>query len=205
MTNRRFGLVLGAAAMVLAGIGGCTMDTPGVATTETPPSQSTSSTSSRTSTTRPPSTRPREVKVDGVNPCDLLSQGQLQQFSIDSPPRPDKDTTFQTPTCNFYSDSTRTGVRLTPVANVGIERFEPGAVTGDVKIRTIQGFPAREIHTPGSSAGNDFCTVVVDVADGQVLHTMFNEDGSKQPMSTEAVCQKANDAANAAMTTLLAR
>jgi uncharacterized protein DUF3558 len=140
-----------------------------------------------------------------VNPCELLSPAQLQRFAIDSPPRPDKDTTFQTPTCNFSSDSTRTGLRLTPISSVGIERFEPGKVTGHVEPRVVQGFPALENHIDGASAGNDFCSVTVDIAQGQVLDAMFGEDGTKQPMTKDAVCQKANELADAAMTTLLAR
>ena len=145
---------LGVVALTLVAIAGCTVNAPGEATTA--PS-SGHSTTSQPSTTKvlPSSTRPREVKMNGVNPCELLSADQLKRFAIDRPPSADKDTTFQTATCDYFSKVTLTGFRLTPIPTLGIDRFEPGKVTGDVQVRTVRGFPAREIHTPGASAGND--------------------------------------------------
>jgi hypothetical protein len=145
------------------------------------------------------------VKLDGTDPCKLLSANALQHFGVDKEPRSAKDSTFQALVCDFSSNSTNTMLSLIPVTKVGIDQFAPGKVTGDVQNQMIQGFPAVQIHTPGASAGNDFCSVAVDVADGQVLHAMFAETGNKQPLTTDVVCQKANELADAAMTTLLAR
>jgi uncharacterized protein with FMN-binding domain len=193
-------LLVGTAAVVVLGLSGCTTNTPGVATT-----QASSVPPGTTSASNVSSTRPREVKLSGVNPCELLSQNQLQGFAVDKPPRAGKDTTFQSATCDFLSGATNTSLRVTPVMTVGIDHFAPGKVTGNVRPRVVQGFPAYENHIDGASAGNDFCSVTVDVANGQVLDTMFGEQSSKQPMTKEAVCQKANELADAAMTTLLAR
>ncbi|TCO46617.1 uncharacterized protein DUF3558 [Actinocrispum wychmicini] len=98
-----------------------------------------------------------------------------------------------------------TGVRVTPVPAMGIDLFAPGRTQGDVEPRTVQGFPAFQDHINGSPVGNDFCNVTVDVADGQVLDVGFFEVSIERPLGSEVVCQKANDVANAAMTTLLSR
>jgi uncharacterized protein DUF3558 len=203
VAKRDIQVLLGVAALVLAG---CTVNTPGEAKTQAPSTRSTAPTSGRTGgASGVPSARPREIKLDGSNPCELLTQDQLQRFAIDTPPRPGKDTTFQAATCDFLSHAAESSLHVTPVTTVGIDQFAPGKVTGSVQARTIQGFPAFENHIDGASAGNDFCSVTVDVANGQVLDTMFGEQGSKQPMTKDAVCQKANELADAAMTTLLAR
>lgn len=211
MPNRYFRTSVAALALVPFGIGACNASTSGVAQVEPSTSQITSSTPESTSSTSTPSTtyplppRPRTIRMDGVDPCKLLTQQQLRQFAIDSAPDPSMDTTFHAPTCSFFSYSTGTSMSISAVSTVGIERFEPGKVTGDVVIKTIRGFPAVQIHIRGLPAGQEFCTDTVDVADGQVLDVLFNDDLSKQPLTEQTVCQGANAFADAAMTTLLTR
>lgn len=208
MSERWIAGLLAAAAATMIAVAGCNATTPGIAQTVGQNSGSTSATGkspSVASSTDQASTRPREVRLNGVDACALLSQAALQSFGVDKPASPDKDTTFQTSTCVFFSNSANTALRVTPVTTIGIQRFMSGSVIGEQHDRTVQGFPAVEIYTSGSSTGNDICTVVVDVADGQVLHTMFSEVSKKPPLGKEAVCQKANELADAAMTTLLAR
>jgi len=117
---------------------------------------------------------------------------------LDSGPVREQHPEFHTPACHFRSTVRSGELVVTPLPTMGIERFEPGKRTGEARSRAIQGYRALEIPLSGA------CTVVVDVADGQVLHLTFRET-TDPPLSQAVLCQMTGDLADAAMRTLLAR
>jgi uncharacterized protein DUF3558 len=150
------------------------------------------------SNSEPPLSTSRHVDLNGVDPCGLVSDEFVRLAGLDSGPAPETHPTFQSPSCRFHSTVRNTELTVTVVPTIGFERFEPSGRTGEAKSRTVQG--ARALEFP--SAGR--CAVVVEVANGQVLHVEFR-DASGRPVTEEVVCQLALDLAGAAMRTLLAR
>ncbi len=69
-------------------------------------------------------------------------------------------------------------------------------------IITVGGFGA--VETPGQfSSGERDCIVNVDVASGQAVQVNYFYNGSTVPMNHEIACQKARNAAELAMQTIL--
>lgn len=50
-----------------------------------------------------------------------------------------------------------------------------------------------------------FCSVLIDVAPGQLLNVQYSDGGRKPPIPQDRLCRDAQDVANAAMMTLLRR
>ena len=68
----------------------------------------------------------------------------------------------------------------------------------------VAGFGA--VETPGLySSGENDCIVNVDVAPGQAVQVGYFYNGSTVPMNHEIACQKARNAAELAMQTILAK
>ncbi|GGM71469.1 hypothetical protein GCM10012275_47400 [Longimycelium tulufanense] len=202
MPDRRLAATALAAAALSVAAAACS----GGSTGDARPAPGTASSETTSAAPNPkPSDRPREVKLDGKDPCSLLTDAQKAQFVLDRPPRSDKSSTFNDASaCYFRSEADETGAALYAITDMGIQEFGPGQVNGEVQEIRVQGFPAYEIHTPGQPPGDDFCTVNVDVADGQVLRAHYSEDGRKKnPLGKEEVCRRAARLADAAMTTLL--
>ncbi|GGM52002.1 hypothetical protein GCM10012275_23670 [Longimycelium tulufanense] len=189
------------AAVAALGAAGCSGGSSGAQ----PAPGTSGSEATSASPDRKPSDRPREVKLDGKDPCSLLTDDQKKRFALDRPPQQSKDSTFRgASACTIRSEVEDISASVTTITAMGIENFGPGQVNGDVREVQVQGFPAYEIHTPGTPTGYDFCTVNVDVADGQVLRAHYSESGAKQPLGKEEICKRAAQLADAAMTTLLA-
>ena len=73
-----------------------------------------------------------------------------------------------------------------------------------LKVITVAGFGA--VETPGLfSSGKHDCIVNVDVAPGQAVQVSYFYNGSTVPMTHELACQKARNAAELAMQTILAK
>ena len=69
---------------------------------------------------------------------------------------------------------------------------------------TVAGFGA--VQTPACTArASDDCIVNVDVAPRQAVQVGYFYNGSTVPMNHEIACQKARNAAELAMQTILAR
>ncbi len=73
-----------------------------------------------------------------------------------------------------------------------------------LKVITVAGFGA--IETPGVfSTGKYECIMNVDVAPRQAVQVSYFYNGSTVPMTHEIACQKARNAAELAMQTILAK
>ncbi|MFB9906073.1 DUF3558 domain-containing protein [Allokutzneria oryzae] len=152
-----------------------------------------------------PAQRPRDLPLDKVAPCQLLTPEQQRDFAINAPGRPETSPTFDNgPVCNYSSEVQSTGVSFTLVKNKGIDFFTKNNVNAELRDLDIRGFRAREMFTPLAPELWAFCTVVVDTAKDQVLHAMFSERGNTPRLTREQVCAKAKQGAEAAVTTLMA-
>jgi hypothetical protein len=157
--------------------------------------------------TAAPSARPREIRLDGIDPCTLLTEEQKKQLGLTE--RSILDVNFQrayngvTKLCTTRGQRPRliaVGVDL--VVTAGIERFTPGSVQADLSPLTIRGFPALKVVPPDFP---EFCTVVVDVAQGQLLDVQFRDGGSTVRVPQPDLCAGAQHAADLVMASLLAR
>ncbi|MER5267195.1 DUF3558 domain-containing protein [Actinosynnema sp. NPDC002837] len=165
-----------------------------------PSPETTTTIAAETSSTsaRPSSARPREIKLDGVQPCTLLTAEQLPALKIDRQGRPVTSDFYKTTACSW--SVTGAGNRLTPVTKEGIEEWTGGKRNGQPnEIEPILGFPSITVTLPSDPAA---CDVMVDTADGQYLVAAFSVLPSFEDRFPEP-CDGARKLAEAAMQNLL--
>jgi hypothetical protein len=147
---------------------------------------------------KPSSARPRQIKLDGKDPCQLLTAEQLPSLKIDRPGRPGNASAFNAKDCSW----TVTGAssRLAPVTSEGIDVWTSGRRTGQAEeTPPIAGFPAISVTVVSDEAR---CDVMVDVADGQYLLATFSLSGFK-PEEFPKPCDGARQLAEAAIQNLV--
>ncbi|TQM82162.1 uncharacterized protein DUF3558 [Saccharothrix saharensis] len=174
---------------------GCTNREPGDAT----PAGETPMTSSATSAA-PEKSRPREVKLDGIDPCKVLTAEQMKELAVVEAERNDGDIVKagDEPVCAYdNNDSPRVTYEVGLVTSKGIEYWRG---TGNVAVERIEvgGYPAVQLTFKGTSTVD--CGVSVDVAEGQQLYVDFSSIG--QTPSQEQMCDNAKKAAELALVTL---
>src|SRR5437588_8115810 len=153
------------------------------------------------SSTKPSTTRPKSIDLKTVDPCHTLTPQQQQQFNI---------TIFSPGTAGSALDKAKDcvgsdftddlSVGLTPVTTRSLDDFAKSFEMEGQRPTQVAGFPAMVWHRPGDTTG---CSVSVDVADGQFLDTMVFSPSGKNDL--EAYCQKAQQIAGAAITTVSSR
>ncbi len=157
-----------------------------------------------TTTTRQPLLpRPREIRLDGLDPCTVLSEEQRAQLSLDHDPNGYVDAAFgESKACSFRSGISGNVMRLAlvTVEGVGVWLSENSQV--EPQFTTIGGFPAMVVRTPGL---DEVCNVEVDVAEGQFVDVMFRDGGNEKKATQDTLCAGAERAAEAALTGLLER
>jgi hypothetical protein len=180
------------AVVALLALAGCSAE-PGT------PTRSSSTTSTTTKDdTRPASSRPRELKLDGRQPCDLLTADQLTRLDIDRPGKPLEVTALRSTGCNWTT--TRTSTTLVPVTVEGIESWTDGKRLGrPEEVEPISGFRAITV-TVASDAQR--CDVMVDTGAGQYLAAAFSVT-APDPSKVPEPCAGARRLAEAAMQNLL--
>jgi hypothetical protein len=105
------------------------------------------------------------------------------------------------PLCAFSGFTPRAiavGVGL--VTTVGMEFFTAGDLAADVRVVDVAGFPAA-VARP--TRYTEFCTVVIDVAPGQLVDVQFRDGGGRPRIPQDQLCRDAEHAATAVMDTLL--
>lgn len=150
--------------------------------------------------------RPRDVPLNGVDPCSLLTAEQRLQLGLDGRP---VFASFpsalydgaEVPMCSVGGFEPRAvSVALSVVTSVGIERFSSDDLAADVRPLRVSGFPA-VMAVPQQL--DDNCTVSVGTASGQQLAVQFADGGRLPPIPQDQLCRDAANVAEAAMTTLL--
>jgi len=191
----RAGFVL--AVAVGAALAGCATDEPG----EPRPGPGTESTSSSAaSPTTGTASRPKDIKLDGLDPCKVLTTEQMNQLSVveTDPQETDLSGIGSFPLCDYSTRGTpRFGYGVGLVTSKGVEHWQ-GNGNVDVTRIEVSGYPAAQLVLTGT--GNVMCSVAVDVADGQQLLVDFNPTGDDY--SQDQMCQNAQKAAELALATL---
>ncbi len=150
--------------------------------------------------------RPREVRLDGVDPCSLLSKEQQVLLGLESKPRasnPHVDLfRGDVPTCTmigFRPDAI--GLAIGAVTSTGIERWYEKDLAADISPFTVAGFPALVARPVRFT---DYCSVEVDTAPGQMLDVQFSDGGRQPPIAQADLCVRAGRAAEELMKSLMA-
>jgi len=196
---RRFlPIALALPALLLLGCSTPTHPTAAHRSSVPPPEVTTTTT---TTVSRLP--RPREVKLDGLDPCTVLSEEQRAALSLDHAPNAYVDNAFgESKVCSFRSGISGNVMRLALVTMEGVGVWLSENAQVDPQFTTITGFPAMVIRTPGL---DDVCNVEVDVAEGQFLDVMFRDGGNEKKATQDTLCAGAERAAEAALSGLLER
>jgi hypothetical protein len=157
------------------------------------------------STSNPP--RPQEVRIDGVDPCSLLTEEQRAELGLDGRPVLDRSPTSlypggDVPSCTVSGFEPRAvWVGLTLVTTTGIERYSSGDLRVDIRPAEVRGFPAL---TAKPQRFTEWCSVIVDVAPGQLIDVHFADGGGTPPVPQEQLCDDAAVVADRVMDTLMA-
>jgi hypothetical protein len=155
----------------------------------------------------PPPPRPREVRLDGVDPCSLLTPEQRAGLGLTSEPR--QSTAYvelfrgQVTTCTMRGRSPESVLLgISTVTTIGIERWKEADLAAQTRPTSAGGFPALAATPPQPT---DYCSVEVDVSPGQLLDVQFGGGNPQSPIPQEELCRRAGTSAGAAMATLLSR
>ena len=146
--------------------------------------------------------RPRVLNVEGVDPCSTLTPGQLESLGVTrygaSPPAGKRG-----PSCDWIHSPTE------PIENYSVDINTRGGVElvfgqSRLQVTTVAGFGA--VQTPALyGTGEQDCLVNVDVGPSQAVQVGYFYSGQTVPMTHEIACQKARNAAELAMQTILAQ
>ncbi|WP_425469178.1 DUF3558 domain-containing protein [Pseudonocardia hierapolitana] len=181
--------------MVLVLLAGCT--TIGGTPAPADPAQPTSAAS----------TRPRDVRIDGIDPCSLLTDEQRAELGLDGRPVLDHGPSSlypggDVPVCvtrGFEPRAVSAGITLATTA--GIDLYTAGSLEVDIQPTQVHGFPG-VVAVP--QRFTEWCSVIVDVAPGQLLDVQFADGGRTPPIPQTQLCEDAVVVADHAMSTLLA-
>jgi uncharacterized protein DUF3558 len=157
---------IGGPLCAVALLAGCTSTSAGQPLPTAPAtSRSSPNSESNGSTSGSTPARPREIRLDGTNPCDLLPETEWPKFHIERPGKLGQEPTFKSPEC-FYSTNVAAFV-VVAVNTEGINRWTDGSRRAVVEeVEPVEGFPAISITR---REDKNQCDIAVDVAAGQYL------------------------------------
>lgn len=195
-------------AVVAAFSAGCTTSASGQPTPTPDGGSSTTSTtsSSGSSGSEPPTVevppRPRDISLDGLDPCTLYTDAQRTQLKVDDVDSGESDSeNFKgMKECTLAIEDQEPFYDYTALAvtTEGVEAWLTGNRNVDAELSSVQGFPAAQFKFRGVE--DEGCDIAVGVADGQYLWVQVVplSRGFKQ----DELCQMVSEATEMAMTTL---
>ncbi|QGK71716.1 DUF3558 domain-containing protein [Allosaccharopolyspora coralli] len=148
------------------------------------------------------SDRPRDLSLDEVQPCDLISQSELNALQVTAQPSPVPAVSGadeKGSTC-MYSPRYGGTVRVSVVTNHGIDRWTGGSMSSKAKdLPRIQGYRTILVSPAEIPLGpRDLCRLYVDVAGGQSLRAIGGPGTENEP----SACEKARQFAEVAVRSL---
>lgn len=201
-------LLLAVAAVALAAAG-CTTSATGQPTPATDDSstssapQTSESSGSATPTVEVPP-RPRDISLEGLDPCTLFTEeqrAQLQANDVESG-EVGEDAEFYKgmKECVLYVDDQEPFYEYNAMAVTfeGVEQWLTGKRNAEAELTSVQGFPAVKLKFPNTDG--EGCTYAIGVADQQ--HLMVEMMRMSRGFTQEQICQMSEEAANMAITTL---
>lgn len=149
-----------------------------------------------------PAGRPREVRLDGVDPCALLTPDQRKQLGLDQPPQRLTSLGGDRILCSWRGNEPRAvSASVAVLLKAGVDRYDrsfPGSTFTDID---VHGYPALLIGSDGPLIE---CEIAIDVATGQAVDVQFADDGRKPPISRDQLCRDVRTVADLALGNLLA-
>jgi hypothetical protein len=198
---RAFGAGLGA-GLTLVMLAGCALPPRPI----TPPPTSIAAPTSAAAPARLLPTRPHEVRLNGIDPCTLITpqlRSELYDLNDHFSHRKALDPlTSSDCTISNVPDDPGYVLSLRLVTAQGADFYLSSPKTA---VTSVDGFGA--LDQPGllDPSGNQSCLVIVDVARGQSLWVGFISNDGIPPGGYQAMCSKAHIAADSVMQQLLAR
>lgn len=149
--------------------------------------------------------RPREIRVDGLDPCTLAPPKVLSDAGIPSQPHAVPPKAPGVRDCSWSRRYPQRPSGTLGVATATQQDVRNALSVNGSQVTTVAGFGAVEI--PLDEAGAQFsCDVRVDVAPRQGLWVTYIVELGDEPGAThELMCQRAHAAAETIMRDLLAR
>ncbi len=150
------------------------------------------------------SDRPREISMDDVKPCELVSRSDVDRVEIRAEPQSRDSVSgvdVDGSTC-YYNPFNRSNVWVSGITNHGIGRWTNSSFEDarSQEIARIQGFRAIKVWFDSDRPDPDHrCRVYVDVAGGQSLRVQVDESFREEDPPT---CTTARRFAEAAMKSL---
>jgi hypothetical protein len=192
-----------AAALAVAG---CTTSASGQATPA--PNGSTDGSAPNTSESSGPTptveipARPRDISLEGLDPCTLYTEQQRAQLQVDDVKSAESNAQNYQGMKHCSLDKERQepfyGYDAMAVTFEGADVWLTGERNVDAELASVQGFPAAKLKLRGSQELE--CVFAVEVADKQSL--MVEVAPATDGYTQDQLCQMAEEAANMAMTTL---
>jgi hypothetical protein len=197
---------LAVALLVVGLVAGCTTSEAGV---PVPGDPTTGSSSDSGSTDAPGSSAteipppPKDLSLDGLDPCTLFTDAQQAQLGIDDfRTGVSGGTTIYKDMKNCALDKEKAepfySFDVVAVTNVDVDYWINQPHNVDVTLISIGGYPAAEFKTKGTEGAD--CAVALGVAKNQHLHVEFvplSEDYEQ-----DQLCQRSEQAAEMALQTL---
>lgn len=151
--------------------------------------------------------RPRDLRIDGVDPCSLLTDRQRAELGLDGQPawsrQPSALFRGEESLCLYTGYTPRAvfvGVGTVTTADVG--SLLDSQLEATLSNIDVQGFPAvRAIPRQFTK----FCSVFIDVGPGQLIDVQFSDGGRKPPIMQDRLCADAELVATTVMGNLLRR
>lgn len=148
------------------------------------------------------SDRPKEISLDDVQPCDLLSGSELAGLGVFAKPNPGPNLTAGEEGAGcLYTPKSGGRIDLDKITNYGVDRWtdSPPGHARTKELPRSNGFRVVEVSRDYDSTGpHANCTLYVDVASGQSLKVQVAENGEKDPPT----CDTARRFVDAAVKTL---
>lgn len=143
--------------------------------------------------------RPRDIALNGLNPCTLWTADQLRELKVQPAPVSGgpQETASGYPVCTHFGDGNEpdVGYSVTTVLDRDAEVLESGMV--ESTIVAVDGFPA--VQETSESSDISPCRLAVSTAAGQHLRVMAVTRGE---LSVEQACEMTLRAATFAVQTL---
>jgi Protein of unknown function (DUF3558) len=176
-------------AAVLAGVAGCAVPVAGTPAVDP---------------AVPVSSRPREIRLEKVDPCSVLTDAQRKGFGVDSKPLSSPGgLNNDDAICDWIGFEPRAvGAHIKILTRGGIELYDVTSGRVSAKPIKVAGFPALLMTLTGHP---EDCAVGIDVAEGQALDLVFSDAGRKPPVPQADLCRDAQAMAETVIQNLLAR
>jgi hypothetical protein len=148
--------------------------------------------------------RPVELRLEGVDPCSLLTDAQQKQLGVRGGTAVGIEASsgpLRGPSCSWdnFPQRPSNGYFGRAVLTQGAE-FSLGLEP----LRTVDGFAATTAGSTGSDSAY-LCGILVDVAPGQSLFAQYDNNAKDYSgMNHQLACDKAQQLASAMLTTLRA-